>query len=68
MQDKESLKKRQEAVIALLAEGKSTAEIASCLSVSERTVKGDVHHYAASHGLRNRCHVVAHALRTGTIT
>jgi DNA-binding NarL/FixJ family response regulator len=54
-------------VIRLMAEGLETTEIAAKLSYSERTVKGIVHTITRRLGLRNRSHIIAHAMRYGVV-
>jgi DNA-binding NarL/FixJ family response regulator len=54
-------------VIRLLADGLVTEEIARTLNFSERTVKNVVHGIMRRHGLRNRSHAVAYAMRCGLI-
>ncbi|MCX4460803.1 LuxR C-terminal-related transcriptional regulator (plasmid) [Streptomyces sp. NBC_01340] len=56
---------REIAVLRQLAAGFSTTEIAAALHYSERTVKYIIHEMIARHGLRNRVHAVAYALRQG---
>jgi DNA-binding NarL/FixJ family response regulator len=58
---------REVDVLRLLSEGWDTAEIASKLSYSERTVKNVIHDMTARLQLRNRSHAVAYALRAGVI-
>lgn len=58
---------RERDVLALLADGLSTAEIGRQLGYSERTVKGVVHDITKRLQLRNRSHAVAYALRNGMI-
>lgn len=58
---------REVEVLRLVADGFDTAEIAQKLSYSERTVKNVIHDVTSRFNLRNRCHAVAHALRTGVI-
>ena len=58
---------REQDVIRLLADGRDTAEIASTLCYSERTVKGVIHEVTTRLQLRNRSHVVAFALRNDMI-
>lgn len=58
---------RELAVLRQLAAGSSTAEIAAALHYSERTVKHIVHEVIVRHGLRNRVHAVAFALRQGLL-
>lgn len=58
---------REIEVIRLMAEGLETTEIAARLSYSERTVKGVVHTITRRLGLRNRSHIIAHAMRYGVI-
>jgi DNA-binding NarL/FixJ family response regulator len=62
-----SLSTREQDVIRLLADGSDTAEIATALCYSERTVKGVIHEVASRLQLRNRSHVVAFALRNEMI-
>lgn len=54
-------------VIRLMAEGLETTEIAAKLGYSERTVKGTVHTIIQRLGLRNRSHIIAHAMRYGVV-
>lgn len=54
-------------VLGLIAEGFRTDEIASKLSYSEGTVKTVLQGAMARHGLVNRAHAVAHALRAGAL-
>ncbi|MEU4347951.1 response regulator transcription factor [Streptomyces sp. NPDC023838] len=58
---------REVDVLRLIAEGLDTAEIASKLSYSERTVKNVIHALTTRLHLRNRAHAVAYALREGYI-
>jgi DNA-binding NarL/FixJ family response regulator len=58
---------REEAVLRLLAQGQTTAEVAAELSYSERSVKNVIHGLTERLNLRNRCHLVAHAVREGWI-
>ena len=62
-----TLSAREQDVIRLLADGRDTAEIASTLCYSERTVKGVIHEVTSRLQLRNRSHVVAFALRNDMI-
>ena len=62
-----TLSTREQDVIRLLADGRDTAEIASTLCYSERTVKGVIHEVTSRLQLRNRSHVVAFALRNEMI-
>jgi DNA-binding NarL/FixJ family response regulator len=54
-------------VLGLIAEGFRTDEIASKLSYSEGTVKTVLQGAMTRHGLTNRAHAVAHALRAGAL-
>ena len=54
-------------VLRLMADGLDTAEIASTLSYSERTVKNAFYGLSTRLKLRNRPHAVAYALRKGMI-
>ncbi len=58
---------REEAVLRLVARGQTTAEVAAELSYSERSVKNVIHALTERLDLRNRCHLVAHAVREGWI-
>ena len=58
---------REVAVLRLVAEGLDTAEIASRLSYSPRTIKTVLHDVTVRLNLRNRSHAVAYALREGLI-
>ncbi|WP_371482282.1 LuxR C-terminal-related transcriptional regulator [Kitasatospora sp. NBC_00315] len=61
------ISERESDILRLVAEGWDTAEIASKLSYSERTVKNVLHGLTTRLHLRNRAHAVAHALREGYI-
>jgi DNA-binding NarL/FixJ family response regulator len=61
------LTEREIDVLRLLADGMDTAEVASRLCYSERTVKNVVQDITRRHNLRNRTHAVAYALRQGLI-
>jgi DNA-binding NarL/FixJ family response regulator len=54
-------------VLRLLAEGFDTAEIASKLSYSERTIKSIIHALTVRLNLKNRLHAVAYASKAGLI-
>lgn len=58
---------REVDVLRLIADGMDTAEIATTLSYSERTVKKVFYNLTARLNLRNRPHAVAYALRQGMI-
>jgi DNA-binding NarL/FixJ family response regulator len=62
-----ALDDRERSILTLLAEGRDTAEIASTLCYSERTVKGVIHGLTTRLQLRNRSHAVAFALRNELI-
>jgi len=61
------LSEREIEVLRLVAEGLDTAEIASRMSYSERTVKNVIHDVTSRLKLRNRSHAVAYAMREGLI-
>lgn len=61
------LTSREIDVLALIAEGNDTREIAGELLYSERTIKNIVQDITRRFGLRNRSHAVAYALRHGLI-
>jgi DNA-binding NarL/FixJ family response regulator len=54
-------------VLRLLAEGFDTAEIASKLAYSERTIKSIIHALTVRLNLKNRLHAVAYATKAGLI-
>ncbi len=58
---------REVEVIRLMADGLETTEIGARLGYSGRTVKGVIHQVARKHQLRNRSHIIAHAMRSGVI-
>jgi DNA-binding NarL/FixJ family response regulator len=62
-----TLNEREVEVLRLLAEGYDTAEVASTLSFSERTVKNVLYAVTSRLQLRNRTHAVAYAVREGFI-
>ena len=62
-----ALDAREVEILRLLAEGLDTAEIASRLTYSERTIKNIIHGVTSRLGLRNRAHAVAYGIRTGLI-
>jgi DNA-binding NarL/FixJ family response regulator len=61
------LSRREVEVLRLMADGMGTAEIASQLSYSERTIKNVFYGLTTRLNLRNRPHAVAYALRKGMI-
>lgn len=61
------LTEREQRVLALIAEGHPTREVALRLSYSERTVKNVLHDAATKLNARTRSHAVAHAVRAGLI-
>jgi DNA-binding NarL/FixJ family response regulator len=58
---------RESRVLALLAEGRETEEIARELNYSPRTVTTIVHDILHRFRLRNRAHAVAYALKAGLL-
>jgi DNA-binding NarL/FixJ family response regulator len=58
---------RERDLLALLADGFDTAEIAVMLAYSERTIKNIVHGLLNRLELRNRVHAVAYAMRAGAL-
>ncbi|MEU7135960.1 LuxR C-terminal-related transcriptional regulator [Streptomyces sp. NPDC046261] len=62
-----ALSERETEVLRLVAGGCDTAEIATRLAFSERTVKNVLHGMTTRLHLRNRAHAVAYALREGYI-
>jgi DNA-binding NarL/FixJ family response regulator len=61
------LTERETEILRLFAAGMETADVARELNYSERTIKSVVFAVKERLGLRNRVHVVAHALRIGAI-
>ena len=61
------MSRREQKVLALVADGHSTAEVARQLGYSERMIKNVIHDVTTRLGLRNRCHAVAVAVREGLI-
>lgn len=61
------LSSREIDVLRLMAEGMDTAEIATTLSYSQRTVKNIIYGFTTRLQLRNRPHAVAYAMRAGVI-
>jgi len=58
---------REPRVLALLADGCSTREVALELSYSERTVKNILHDVVTKFNARTRSQAIAHAVRCGLI-
>ncbi len=58
---------RETEVLRLVADGLDTAEIASRMCYSERTVKNVLHDLTTRLQLKNRTHAVAYAVREGLI-
>jgi len=61
----DGLTRREGEVLALIAEGKSNAEIARELFISEATVKTHINNLFAKAGLRDRAQAVTYAYRKG---
>ncbi|NEC38646.1 response regulator transcription factor [Streptomyces rubrogriseus] len=61
------LNPREVDVLQLVAEGLSTAEVASHLNYSERTIKNVLHEVITRLNLRNRTQAVAWAIRSGQL-
>lgn len=61
------LTSREADVLRLVGDGLDTAEIATTLSYSERTIKNVIQDVVRRFGLRNRYHALAYALRQGLI-
>ncbi|CAM5282882.1 response regulator transcription factor [Streptomyces californicus] len=61
------LASREVDVLRLVAEGYDTADIATKLAYSERTIKNVLHSVMTRLQLRNRSHAVAYAMRQGLI-
>jgi DNA-binding NarL/FixJ family response regulator len=58
---------RESQVLRLVADGHDTAEIATTLCYSQRTVKNILHDLTTRLQLKNRSHAVAYAVREGLI-
>ncbi len=65
--DPSEVSAREVHILKLLADGCSTADIASQLAYSESTIKGAIHELTSRLGVRNRTHAVAFAVRGGLI-
>ncbi|WP_433260246.1 response regulator transcription factor [Actinosynnema sp. CS-041913] len=62
-----TLTPREADMLRLIAEGFDTAEIATKMSFSERTVKNVLHEVNTRLNLRNRAHAVGYVMRHGLI-
>jgi len=62
-----ALTARERDVLLLVSDGKSNAEIASALFLSEATVKSHLRSILTKLGLKSRTEIVAHAWRTGMV-
>ena len=61
------LTEREQQVLALIAQGHPTREVALELCYSERTVKNVLHDVVTKLNARSRSQAVAHAVREGLI-
>jgi DNA-binding NarL/FixJ family response regulator len=62
-----TLTTREADMLRLVSEGCDTAEIATRMSFSERTVKNVLHEVTTRLQLRNRAHAVGYVMRQGLI-
>jgi DNA-binding CsgD family transcriptional regulator len=62
-----ALTARERDVLLLVSDGKSNAEIATALFLSEATVKSHLRSILTKLGLKSRTEIVAHAWRTGMV-
>ncbi|HEX7834727.1 MAG TPA: response regulator transcription factor [Pseudolysinimonas sp.] len=66
-EDGPALTARERDVLLLVSDGKSNAEIASALYLSEATVKSHLRSILSKLGLKSRTEIAAHAWRTGMV-
>ncbi len=66
-QDGPALTARERDVLLLISDGRSNAEIAKALFLSEATVKSHLRSILTKLGLKSRTEIVAHAWRTGMV-
>ncbi|MEU4833555.1 response regulator transcription factor [Streptosporangium sp. NPDC023615] len=64
----DGLTRREGEVLRLIAEGRSNAEIAGTLFISEATVKTHINNLFAKAGLRDRAQAVTYAFRHGLMS
>lgn len=64
----DGLTKREREVLTLVAEGKSSPEIAKMLSLSVKTVEGHRGRIMSKLGIRNVAGLVRHAIKIGLVT
>jgi len=64
----DGLTRREAEVLALIAQGRSNAEIAEDLFITEATVKTHINNLFAKAGLRDRAQAVTYAFRHGLAT
>jgi DNA-binding NarL/FixJ family response regulator len=65
--ERAGLSPREIEVLTLIADGRSNAEIATTLVISEATVKSHVNHLLTKLGARDRAHAVSHAFQLGLL-
>ena len=66
--NKNILTKREEEVFSLLVQNKTTKEIGSILSISEKTVRNHISNAMQKLGVKGRAQAVVELIKMGNIT